>query len=403
MSGTSSAWPEHTTETRPWRQAQRGGTRADRMLTQVTASIPPLISAQSGLPSRESLLLAERAVRAIAYADAAVGTGSGALGRFMVRSESVASSKIELIEASGDDFARASAGNRANSSATSMVAAAEALQNLVLRAGQVGQIRLQDLLQAHRLLMQHDDHPGDRRWAGRLRQEQNWIGGSDYSPRDAAHIPPPPGLVEPLLDDLLRYANRDDIPVFVQAAIVHAQFESIHPFTDGNGRIGRALIGAVLQRGGITRNAVVPLASGLFALRAEYFDALNAYRCGDLDSIVSVTARSATVTAQESLETFERIRSFPEEWRAELSMREDASALRVIDRLVDRPTLVAADLIDFAGGSSATGYAVIALLEQRGIIREVTGRKRDRVWVVGDIVDELEDLDRRIQKRLLQP
>lgn len=373
------------------------------MLTHVAASIPPLIGAQNGLPSKESLLLAERAVRAIAYADAAVGAGSSALGRFMVRSESIASSKIELIEASGDDFARASAGSRANSSATSMVAAAEALQNLVLHAGQARQIRLQDLLQAHKLLMENDDHPADRRWAGRLRQEQNWIGGSDYSPRDAAHVPPPPGLVEPLLDDLLRYANRDDIPVFVQAAIVHAQFESIHPFTDGNGRIGRALIGAVLQRGRITRNAVVPLASGLFALRADYFDALNAYRSGDLDSIVSVIARSATVAAQESLETFERIRSFPGEWRAELSMREDASALRVIDRLVDRPTLVAADLIDLAGGSSATGYAVIALLEQRGIIREVTGRKRDRVWVVSDIVDELEDLDRRIQRRLLQP
>ena len=96
------------------------------------------------------------------------------------------------------------------------------------------------------------DDPGEVRYAGRIRDMQNWIGGSDYSPRDALYVPPPPETVEGYLDDLIRFANRNDLPVLSQAAVAHAQFESVHPFTDGNGRIGRALINAILRRRGAT-------------------------------------------------------------------------------------------------------------------------------------------------------
>ena len=105
------------------------------------------------------------------------------------------------------------------------------------------------------------DDPGESAYAGRLRDMQNWIGGSDHSPRGALYVPPPPETVADYLADLLDYANRDDVPTLVQAAIAHAQFESIHPFTDGNGRIGRALINTVLRRRGATTRVVIPLAS----------------------------------------------------------------------------------------------------------------------------------------------
>lgn len=399
MSATG-GWPPHRTEVRPWRQAQRGGTREDRMLSQVAVAIPPLIAEQAALPAAAALAAAEQAVNAIAHADSAAGVGSGALGRFMVRSESVASSKIEHVEASGEDLARAIAGSRANASARSMVAATAALQELVLRAGRSGAIELADLLGAHRVLMRDDEHPLERRWAGRLREEQNWIGGSDHSPRGAVHVPPPPELVAPLLDDLLIYANRDDVPAFVQAAIVHAQFESIHPFTDGNGRIGRALLGAVLQRRGIMRNAVVPTASGLFALRADYFASLNAYREGDLDPLIGVMARAASAAATEAVESFRRLQQLPEEWRSEIGGRGDAAAVQILDQIFERPTLTSGDFSEIVTGTLATRYTAIDTLERHGIIREVTGRKRDRIWVVSDVVDELEDLDRRIQRRL---
>lgn len=403
MTPTPHHWPPHTIEVRNWRQAPRGGTRADRMVTEIATSVPPRIADLDVLPARHTLVLIEEAMRTVGSTDSTASRGSTALGQFMARNESVASSKIEHVEATGDDFARATVGNRANSSATSMVAAAHALHDLARRAGGTGTIDLNSLLEAHRVLMEHDEYVSERRWAGRVREEQNWIGGSDHSPRNAAHVPPAPEHVGPALEDLLRYANRDDVPALAQAAIVHAQFESIHPFTDGNGRIGRALIGAVLQRRGVTRNAVVPLASGLFALRAEYFESLNSYRDGDIDSITTVVARSVIAAATESLETLSRLAVLPEEWRSVLDQRAGSSALQVTTRLLDHPILRTDDLIAMSGGSTSTGYNAISVLEQRGIIREVTGRKRDRVWVVSDVVSELEDLDLRIQKRVLRP
>lgn len=370
------------------------------MLTEVTVSLPPRIGGLDILPSKDSIVLAEHAVQAVTRADSVARTSGHALGRFMARSESTASSKIESIEASGDDFARAVAGSRANARASSMVAAAEALQSLVLRAGDARAITLEDLLEAHRLLMQNDEHLGDRRWAGRVREEQNWIGGSDHSPRGADHVPPPPDRVEEALADLLGYIGRTDLPVLVQAAIAHAQFESIHPFTDGNGRIGRALLSAALQRRGATRSAVVPIASGLYALRADYFAALNRYRDGDIDSIVRVISRAASAAAEESLLTFDRLRRLPSEWETAVRARRGSAARRMLERIIDHPVLTAETLVELAGGSTAAAYAGIVVLEDQGVLREVTGRKRDRVWVVADAVAELEDLDRRIQARL---
>ncbi len=198
------------------------------------------------------------------------------MGRFLLRTESAASSKIERVSASVKDYARALAGSRANASATSMVSASAALLRMVQRTGETGSILREDLLAVHRDLMATD--PGEERYAGRLRDMQNWIGGSDYRPRGALFVPSPPELVPDLLADLLAWAKRDDVQVMVQAAIAHAQFESIHPFTDGNGRIGRMLISAVVRRRGITRNVVGPLASGLPAVREDYFAALTAYR-----------------------------------------------------------------------------------------------------------------------------
>ncbi|MEZ5380500.1 MAG: Fic family protein [Microthrixaceae bacterium] len=124
---------------------------------------------------------------------------------------------------------------------------------------------------------------------------QNWIGGSDYTPRGAVYVPPPPETVANYMADLVEFVGRDDMPALLQAALAHAQFESIHPFTDGNGRIGRALINAVLRRRGSTTEVVVPVASGLVAHRDRYFGALTSYRGGDIAPLISLFAAHAGV------------------------------------------------------------------------------------------------------------
>lgn len=392
----TSKWPAHGVEALPWKQQVRGGTREDRMLSSVDATIPPFISELHYSPSLQEALASERALLAVAQADTDADGHSAALSRFMIRSESAASSKIERISASARDYAKAIVGNKGNRSATSMVAASTALHELITTVDAHGDFSLDQFSGAHRALMVDD--PAEADYAGRFRDMQNWIGGSDHSPRGALHVPPDPGRVDELMHDLVTYLNRDDVPVFVQATIGHAQFESIHAFTDGDGRIGRALVSAVLRRRGVTRNAVVPLASGLLARREDYFAALGSYRLGDPGPLMLLFAQSARVAATASRETITRLKAMPGEWRAELKPRTGSVAALLIDAFYDHPVMAMHDIDAAAGGANASQtYRVIDQLTDAGFIEEITGRKKDRVWAASDVMAELDDLDRRIQ------
>jgi Fic family protein len=313
----------------------RGGSREDRMLCEVEVALPPLIadvdlSIPSDLSSR-----AEGAVRAIATLDESHGHHLASLSTLLLRAESVASSKIEHVEASLDDFARAIHGVRSNPSANSMVASTRAIDDLVRSADGGGSIEVIALLAGHAVLMADD--PAERAHAGRIREVQNWIGGSDHSPRGALYVPPPPGTVAGHLDDLAEFANRLDVSALVQAAVAHAQFESIHPFTDGNGRIGRALINTILRRRGVTRRTVVPLASALVARRDDYFDALGSFRGGDAAPIIELFARSASIAARESATTADRLAAMPGVWAEQAGHpRRGSAAARLLDGLLDR-------------------------------------------------------------------
>src|SRR5438876_10672284 len=119
---------------------------------------------------------------------------------------------------------------------------------------------------------------GDERFAGLIRKTQNWIGGSDYSVYGAEFIPVPENEVLPLLKDLCAFLARDDLPALAQAALVHAQFETIHPLMEGNRRVGRCLLHVVLRRRGLAPHYVPPIRVRLAAHAAEYVDALTAYR-----------------------------------------------------------------------------------------------------------------------------
>lgn len=244
------------------------------------------------------------------------------------------------------------------------------------------------------------DDPNEADYAGTLRDMQNWIGGSDYSPRDALHVPPAPGRVTELMHDLLTYLNRDDVPVMVQAAIGHAQFESIHPFTDGNGRIGRALISAVFRRRGVTLNAIVPLASGLLARRDDYFASLGSYRLGDPGPMLKLLVSSVRVAAECSRKTIARLKSMPDQWAAELRPRGGSATATLIHEFYDNPVMSAEEIEARSGAVASQAYRAIDKLVEAGYIEEITGRKKNRVWAASEVLAELDDLDRRIQRAM---
>ncbi|MEV8273665.1 Fic family protein [Microbacterium sp. NPDC077184] len=387
-------WPPHGREVMPWRQERRGGSREDRTLAEVTTSVPPFIAELDYAVPADLTGLSERALVALGAMDGEAAHQPAAMARFMIRSESVASSRIERVSASVEDFARALAGQKSNSSAVSMVAASSALSTMIAAAGTNGAITRDDILRAHEALMRDD--PSEGPYAGKLRDSQNWIGGSDYSPRTALYAPPDHARVPALLDDLIAFANRDDVPTLVQATIAHAQFESIHPFGDGNGRTGRALIGAILRRRAVTSRTVAPVASGLLARRDEYFDALGSYRRGAVRPLLELMLRSAVVAAEEGRVSVQRIARFPVQWEAQAQVRQGSMAARLVPAFFDNPVMAVAEIERIAGPVSPRLYSAVDRLEQAGVIQEITGRKRDRVWAAVDLMAELDDLDARI-------
>lgn len=391
-------WTPMATETLPWRQLNRGGTREDRMFSEVEAAVPPFIAGLDYGLTGSQIKKNERALVEVGGMDAEASGTPTEMARFMIRTESVASSKIERVTASVDDFARAIGGSRANSSASSMASASAAIGSMVEAAGTKGTIELDDILAAHYTLMVDD--PDEGPYAGTLREVQNWVGGSDFSPRGALHVPPAPVRVVGLMDDLVQFTNRDDVSVLAQAAIAHAQFETIHPFGDGNGRIGRALISAILRRRGITRNTIVPIASGLNAVRDHYFAALNHYRAGRVAPLLALVTESAAVSGSEGRVTVRRILALPDEWRNRANARTGSTASKLIPALFQEPVLTARRVEETAGSSTPRAYDAIRRLESEGIIHEITGRKRDRVWVASEVLAELGDLDQRIHARL---
>jgi len=276
-----------------------------------------------------------------------------------------------------------------------MVAGSKAIGMMIEAAGTRGTIELKDLTAAHAVLMKDDRDEGH--YAGRVRDEQNWIGGSDHSPRGALHVPPVPERVDALLNDLIVFSNRDDIPALTQAAIAHAQFETVHPFGDGNGRIGRALVGAILRRRGVMRNTIVPIASGLNARRDDYFDALTSFRAGSAAPLVSLMARAAKVGADEGRISVERIKQMPMEWAERVPARADSTASRLMGSLFSSPVMTLDEAMAVSSTSNSQVYVAMARLEEAEIVTEITGRKRDRIWAATDVMAELDDLDARIR------
>ncbi|QJU55272.1 Fic family protein [Herbiconiux sp. KACC 21604] len=386
-------WPAHEHRTVGWSQSRRAGTRADRILREVVVSLPPVIAElPTGAPAIDELAV----TASIGRLDERAHAGSlGALGTMMIRLESVASSKIEHLEASARDFARALAGSRANSSATAMVAASNAIRDLIDSVSGGGLITREALLRAHAELMADD--PAERDVAGRFRTMQNWIGGSDYSPRDALYVPPPPETVDDYIDDLLAFSNRDDPPPVTQAAIAHAQFESIHPFTDGNGRIGRALIQAILRRRGVSHAVVVPIASALVADRERYFSLLTEYRSGDVRPIVDGIVSASGLAVAACLPLPERLAALPAEWRELSGARRSSTADLLIDRLVADPVVTAASIETILGVGYTAANGAIASLVDAGVLSPLNDRKRDRAFVAADVLAELESLEREIR------
>ena len=389
-------WQPHAREVRPWRQRAPRGPAADRRLDRITVALPPYVAGLDLPMDRSLAAMTTASAGDLSHLDLVHGRTLSALNHLLLRTEAVDSSKIENVDASLADYGRALLGVGANASAVSMASATAALTRMVRDADTSRAIRPEAILQAHHDLFRRT--PSEAHRAGTFRTTQNWVGGSDWSPLGALHVPPPPETVAGYLEDLFTYANRDDVPAVVQAAVVHAQFESIHPFIDGNGRIGRALIHAVLRRRRATRHLTVPIASALVAHRERYFAALGDYRDGTARTMVAMLATAVRIATAESWVTATRLREVREAWGASVGGSRPGTPLhRTLDLLTEQPIVNAALVAERVDVPEDEAAAVIDALTKAGVLRRAPRSRRAPVWLAGAVLDEVADLSDRIQ------
>ena len=397
---------------RSWQSHLASGLpRKDRASCWYEAYIPdPLVGRPITIDGDVAADIAD-AERAIAELNlkAATLADTEALARLLLRAESVASSKIEGLEVGGRRLLRAEAARGLGEEAGD-VTANEVLSNIetmmwALQSVYEGDdITVDHLLEAHRRLLR-----GSRldRYGGHIREEQNWIGGSGYNPCSASFVPPPPENVKDLLDDLCSFCNEDSLPPVAQAAIAHAQFETIHPFVEGNGRIGRALIHVVLRRRGLAVRVLPPISLVLATWSRDYIAGLTATRYRGaatskqaVESINRWMALFATAChrAVEDAATFEaRVQELQGEWRKRLGALRAGSAVDLLIRALPGAPIVtvtgAARLIDRS--FQATNGAITRLADA-GILTRVSVARRNRAFEAREVVDAFTELERKL-------
>ncbi len=244
------------------------------------------------------------------------------------------------------------------------------------------------LREAHEILMQ--EVRGEHKTPGEFRRSQNWIGGSNLS--DAVFIPPAQELVADLMSDLEKFWHNDqiEVPLLIRAAISHYQFETIHPFLDGNGRIGRLLITLYLMDRGFLHKPTLYLSDFFERHRASYYDALTRVRVGnDLTHWVRFFLNAVIDTAESSRQVFEKVLALRQEVDAKLVTlgKRAQNAHRVMRHLYSRPAIDTKGIQNLLTISKATANSLIAALSQLGFLQEVTGFQRNRMYVFRRYVD----------------
>jgi Fic family protein len=362
--------------------------------------VPDRIGDWSASLAPDSVAAVAEATAALAHLDRSPARLAPleALARQLLRAESLASSRIEGLELSHQRLARAAFWEEAHDPrAADVVGNVAAMERAIEIAATADPFAVADIRAIHETLLRFTL---DRGIAGKVRAKQNWIGRSSHSPRDADYVPPPPGHLEPLLRDLCAFMNRDDVPGIVQAAVAHAQFETIHPFADGNGRVGRCLIHAVLIRRGLAPRYVPPISLILAADARDYVAGLVDFREDRGDAWIERFADATTLAAREAERLAEEIEALGKRWveRAERPRR-DSSAYAILAALPAHPVIDVATAQRLAGVSDVAAGRALERLEQAGILTRIGDRRRDRVWEARELYDLVTEIERDLQSR----
>jgi Fic family protein len=392
----SGSWPALGTEGRAWQSKFSPDLVSARVRLRHSgpyraALVPEIADRALSIPA-DIATLAEDASVEIARFDAELGAEVAPFASVLLRSESASSSKIENLTSGAKSIALAELGSKDKRNATEIVGNVAAM---------VAALAVADHLDEDAILAMHAALLSDVQpeIAGRWREEQVWIGGDSFGPHGAAFIPPHHEHVPALMADLVKFTQRTELPLLSQAAIAHAQFETVHPFPDGNGRIGRALIHAMLRGHGLTRNVTVPVSAGLLTDTNGYFDALTEYRQGDPAPIIKKLANASFAAAANGRQLVLDIRRIRHGWEDEIKARRGATAWQLADVLLRQPVIDTPTVARELGVTPQNALRAIAPLAEAGVLEELTGFARNRMWQSRQVLDALDDFAARAGRR----
>ncbi|HEX5417718.1 MAG TPA: Fic family protein [Chloroflexota bacterium] len=331
------------------------------------------------------------------------------LARLLLRAEAVASSRIEGLTVATRRLAEAQAARdigmplydvTAEAVLGNIEAMALAVNDLAMRP----QVALEDILAVHRALMAHtsQSEPG-----GKVRQVKNWIGGNGYNPCNADFVPPPPDQVPELLADLVTFINDDCYSPLVQAALVHAQFETIHPFADGNGRTGRAVIHVVLRRRGLAPRYVPPISLVLATRSRDYLAGLRGTRyLGPANSAeaqagyakwIEVFASAATRASRDAAQFGRQIDDLERRWREAVgSVRANSTADLLLRSLPSAPVITVNTAARLVGRSVQATNLAVEQLEKAGVLVRINKVRWGRAFEASGLLDALTRFERSL-------
>lgn len=350
------------------------------------------------LPASVSRVLqeADEAVREL-NEDLPNVTGLEAMSRQLLRQESVASSRIEGLVMSHRRLARAAVADddqHRDTSAESILANIAAMEHAITVTSELKAITVPSLLEVHRVLM---ENTRDTRIAGVVRESQNWIGGNNYNPGGAVFVPPPETEVWRLLEDLTVFANRRDLSPTLQAALLHAQFETIHPFADGNGRTGRCLVHVAYRRAALAPRFVPPISLVLATDSDAYVRGLTAYREDRSQDWYLDFALTVIKACRAARQLAQQVDELEQRWMQMAgNPRIGSSARKIIQALPGQPILRVGHVVEISGASATAAHRAINNLLAAGVFKVVTTGKRNRAYEAVGLLSLVDQFERRL-------
>ncbi|MBN7794637.1 Fic family protein [Microbacterium esteraromaticum] len=397
----ASGWPAIAMESRPWKIAEAGAPRpvASRRQLRLAAgdyqaAVPPFIADLSVQLSAEVLAAADDASAELARFDAEVGLIAAPFASILLRSESASSSEVENLTSSAKQVALAELRASTSGNARLVVANVRAMRAALELADDINEDAI--IAMQHALLGESAPHV-----TGTFRTQQVWIGGGGISPHTASFVPPHHERVPALMADLVDFSQRTDVPLLAHAAITHAQFETIHPFSDGNGRTGRALLHSMLRHGGLTRNVTVPVSAGLLQDTEHYFAALTAYRAGDPEAIVSAVTTAAFAAVDNGRRLVDELNDIATRWEAEIPSRRGSASARLRELLLRHPVVNARLVAQELSVSDVAAATAIDRMVNGGALVKTNNYKRNRIWHAPDVLAALDRFGARARCRVL--